>query len=63
MQPVSKLEAWINLHDCGVTPTAIRMDDGSIGVRVLCVNTETGAEHIEITKVRNYQEARDALGY
>ncbi len=56
------LIAWINSHDCGVTPTAIPTDDGKIEVRVSCVMSD-GSETVESVIVSNYAEARDALGY
>lgn len=58
-----KLLDWINLHDCGVTPTAIPLADGRIEIRVMCVNSKEGTEHVESTFVRTYSEARAALGY
>ena len=53
---------WINQHDCGVMPTAVRLPDGRIEIRVLCAAAD-GADFCEIEIVTNYQEARVALGY
>lgn len=61
--PSAQLLAWINTHDCGVHPTAIRAPDGSIEIRVEGVNTTDNSLFIESTFVRTYAEARDALGY
>lgn len=55
------LLAWINSHDCGVTPTAIERD-GQIVIRVEAVHAD-GSVSIEETAVSNYAQARDALGY
>ena len=57
----SGLIAWINSHDCGVTPTAIERD-GRIVIRVEAVHAD-GSVSIEETTVTNYAQARDALGY
>lgn len=53
---------WINTHDCGVTPTAIQNESGTITIRVSYVNTD-GSTGIEETVVSNISEARDVLGY
>lgn len=55
------LLAWINTHDCGVTPTA-HLVDGGIQIDVLCLH-EDGTESVDSTIVNTLQEARDALGY
>lgn len=53
-----RLVAWINTHDCGVTPTAVLRDDGAIDVRDCDADGKTYT-----TVVRTLGEARDALGY
>lgn len=58
----ARLLAWINLHDCGVVPTAVDRGEAGIEVRVLCAAAD-GADFCEIEMVSNYLEARDALGY
>jgi hypothetical protein len=58
----ARLLAWINLHDCGVVPTAVDRGEEGIEIRVLCAAID-GADFCEIETVTNYQEARDALGY
>lgn len=54
-----KLLAWINTHDCGVSPCGVPNADGSITIRVGLAYSE---EHEE-TIVRTLTEARNALGY
>lgn len=58
----ARLLAWINLHDCGVVPTAVDRGEAGIEIRVLCTSAD-GADFCEVETVTNYQEARDALGY
>jgi len=57
-----RLLAWINSHDCGVTPTGILQADGSIVIQVAFVEPD-GSEGVDHTTVRTLAEARDALGY
>jgi len=58
----AKLLAWINTHDCGVSPCGVPNDDGSITVCVSCRH-EDGKRTVDETVVHTYQEARVALGY
>ena len=57
-----RLIAWINDHDCGVTPTAVLVADGQIDIRVGTVDRD-GTQGVDVTRVANYSQARDALGY
>lgn len=58
-----KLLAWINTHDCGVIPCGIlREEEGAIDISV-AVSLPCGTEDVEITRVHNMAEAREALGY
>ena len=59
---MNNLLAWINSHDCGVSPTAVQLDDGSIEVRCLAVGRD-GTTTVETDVVRTLAEARDVLGY
>lgn len=58
-----RLIAWINTHDCGVTPTAVLNLDGKIDVRCQAFSSATGVASIETVAVSNLEEARAALGY
>lgn len=53
----ANLLAWINTHDCGITPCGVANPDGSITVRVEALHAD-GSVSIESTKVRNIREAR-----
>ena len=59
---MSNLLAWINSHDCGVEPTGVQRDDGSIEIRCLAVSRD-GTTTTEVEVVRTLAEARNALGY
>ena len=56
-----RLITWINDHNCGVTPTGVEQEDGTIVIRVLC--TGPLGNSVDTQTVRTYAEARDALGY
>lgn len=62
MEAQASLLAWINKHDCGISPCGVPNEDGSITIRVDCVQAD-GEHCVEETVVRSRQEARDALGY
>jgi hypothetical protein len=55
------LIAWINNHDCGVTPTAVAVE-GGIEIRVQAVHAD-GSTSVDRTLVTCYSQARDVLGY
>ena len=56
------LLAWINTHDCGVTPTAVLRDDGAIEIRI-ATRAEDGSWGVDTEVVRTLTQARNALGY
>ena len=63
MSDTSLLLAWINTHDCGVTPTGVLNHDGAIVIRIAWSNPLTGRDGFDETIVHTYQEARAVLGY
>lgn len=59
---MSNLLAWINSHDCGVSPTGVLLDNGSIEIRCIAIERD-GTLITESDIVTTYGEARAVLGY
>lgn len=63
METQASLLAWINKHDCGISPCGVPNEDGSITIRYVNYDLKSQKLMAEETVVHNHQEARNALGY